>query len=97
MLPEAVHGVVDKLAVGATSEPVQLLEGYVVLRLDGRRPAQQRSFEQVHQRAAELWQRDESQARWKKLIAELRQGAAIRIDESHYAPLRGPSEKPRAG
>jgi parvulin-like peptidyl-prolyl isomerase len=97
MLPEAVHGVVDKLAVGAVSEPVQLLEGYAVLRLDGRRPSQQRGFEQVRQRAAELWQRDEAQARWKKLIAELRQGATIHIDESHYAPLRGPSEKPRAG
>jgi parvulin-like peptidyl-prolyl isomerase len=52
MLPEAVHGVVDKLAVGQLAEPVKLLEGIVVLRLDGRRPAQQRSFEQVRDRAA---------------------------------------------
>jgi parvulin-like peptidyl-prolyl isomerase len=97
MLPEAVHGVVDKLAVGGLAEPVQTLEGFAVLRLDGRRPAAQRSFEQVQQRAAELWQRDEAEARWKKLIAELRQATPIRIDETHYAPTRGPSEKPRAG
>lgn len=97
MLPEAVHGVVDKLAPGALAEPVQLLEGVVILRLDGRRPATQRSFEQVRQRAAELWQRDEAEARWKKLIAELRQATPIRIDESHYAPLRGTADKPRAG
>ena len=97
MLPEAVHGVVDKLAVGALSEPVQLLEGYTILRLDGRRPAQQRSFEQVQARAGDLWQRAEGETRWKKLIASLRLATPVRIDDSHYAPLRGPSEKPRAG
>jgi parvulin-like peptidyl-prolyl isomerase len=97
MLPEAVHSVVDKLAVGAVAEPVQLLEGIAILRLDGRRTAQQRSFEQVKARAGDLWQRAEAELRWKKLIADLRQATPIRIDESHYAPLRGPSEKPQAG
>lgn len=97
MLPEAVHGVVDKLTVGAVAAPVQLLEGMAILRLDGRRPAQQRAFEQVQERAADLWQRAEADARWKKLIAELRKATTIRIDESHYAPLRGPDEKPRTG
>lgn len=97
MLPEAVHGVVDKLTVGGVAEPVQLLEGWSILRLDGRRPAQQRSFEQVRERAKDLWKRAEGQARWAQLIAQLRQGARIHIDETHYAPLRGPSEKPRAG
>ncbi|MBP6763915.1 MAG: peptidyl-prolyl cis-trans isomerase [Rubrivivax sp.] len=97
MLPEAVHGVVDRLELGAVSEPVQLLEGVAILRLDGRRKAQQRSFDQVQQRAGDLWQRAEADQRWAKLIAALRQATPIRIDESHYAPLRGPSEKPQAG
>jgi parvulin-like peptidyl-prolyl isomerase len=92
-----VHGVVDKLAVGALAEPVQLLEGWIVMRLDARRPAQQRNYDQVQARATELWQREQTELRWKQLIAELRQGTPIRIDESHYAPLRGSSEKPRAG
>ena len=87
MLPEAVHGVVDRLQPGGLSEPVQLLEGFAVLRLDGRKPAQQRPFEQVRARAAELWQRDEAQARWDRLVAELRSATPVRIDESHYAPL----------
>ncbi|MBL8332040.1 MAG: peptidyl-prolyl cis-trans isomerase [Rubrivivax sp.] len=88
MLPEAVHGVVDKMQPGQMSEPVQLLEGIAILRLEGRKPATQRSFEQVKVRAADLWQRQEGEARWKKLIAELRQGTPVRIDESQYAPLR---------
>jgi parvulin-like peptidyl-prolyl isomerase len=95
MLPEAVHGVVDKLQVGKIAEPVQLLEGVVILRLDGRKPAQQRAFEQAKARAGDLWQRQEAEARWKKLIAELRSATSIRIDESQYAPLPPPAEKPR--
>ena len=96
MLPEAVQQVVEKLALGALSEPVRLLEGVAILRLDGRKPAQQRRFEEVRERAGDLWQREEGEARWKKLIAELRQATPVRIDESHYAPLRGPSDKPSA-
>lgn len=97
MLPEALHGVVDKLKPRQISEPVQLLEGVAILRLEDRRAAKPRSFEQVRGRAADLWQRAEGQARWAKLIAELRQATVIRIDESHYAPLRASSEPPRAG
>ncbi len=97
MLPEAVHAVVDKLAVGAVAEPAQLLEGWVLMKLEGRRPAQQRSYEQVRERAGELWLRSEGDRRWAQLKAELRQATPVRVDESHYAPLRGPSEKPRAG
>jgi parvulin-like peptidyl-prolyl isomerase len=97
MLPEAVHGVVDKLKPAEVSVPVQTLEGVAILRLDGRKPARQRSFEQVKDRAAELWRRDEAEARWNKLIADLRRKATIRIDESHYAPLPSTPEKARAG
>jgi peptidyl-prolyl cis-trans isomerase SurA len=97
MLPEAVHSVVDQLKPGDLSEPVQLLEGVTLLRLDGRRPAQQREFDAVKPRAAELWQRAEADARWKQLIAELRNATPVRIDESHYAPLRTPADKLRAG
>jgi parvulin-like peptidyl-prolyl isomerase len=93
MLPEAVHGVVDKLQPRQLSEPVQVLEGVAILRLEDRRAALPRSFEQVRERAADLWQRDEAQARWAKLIAELRRASTIRIDESHYAPLRATSDK----
>jgi parvulin-like peptidyl-prolyl isomerase len=97
MLPEAVHGVVDALKPKEISEPVQLLEGIAILRLDDRRAAQQRRFEQVKERAADLWQREEAQARWDRLIADLRRATPVRIDESHYAPLPATPEKARAG
>ena len=97
MLPEALHGIVDALKLREISAPVQLLEGVAILRLDGRRAAQERRFEDVRERVASLCQRDEGDARWKRLIAELRRATPIRIDESHYAPLRSTSDKARAG
>jgi parvulin-like peptidyl-prolyl isomerase len=97
MLPEAVQLVLDKLQPKQLSEPVQLLEGVTILRLDDRKAAQQRAFEQVKERAAGLWQREEAEQRWKSLLAELRKATPVRIDETHYAPLRGPSERPRSG
>jgi parvulin-like peptidyl-prolyl isomerase len=95
-LPEAVHKVIDPLAVGALSEPVRLLEGVVILRVDERKPSQQRGFDEVRARAADLWQRAEGDARWQALLAGLRRATPVRIDESHYAPLRATSDKPGA-
>ncbi len=97
MLPEAVHSVVDKLKPRQLAEPVQLLEGVAIMRLEDRKNARPRGFDEVRDRAAELWQRAEGELRWNKLIAELRQGTVIRIDESHYGPQRGATDKPRAG
>ena len=45
---------------GRVVSQVQLLEGVAILRLDDRRAERPRSFEQVRERAADLWQRDEA-------------------------------------
>jgi len=97
MLPEAVHAVVDKLKPKGISEPVQLLEGITILRLDDRRASRQRPFDEVKERAADLWRRAEGDARWQRLINELRRNTPIKIDESHFGAPRGPTEKGRAG
>lgn len=96
MLPEAVQQAVDKLQARQMSDPVQLLEGVAILRLDDRKVSQQREFEAVKERAASLWQREEGEQRWKRLIADLRKATPVRIDESHYQPLRGAPERPRS-
>lgn len=97
MLPEALAGAVDKLKAHEVSEPVPILQGIAILRLDDRKPAQQRPFDAVKARAAELWQREEGEGRWKKLIADLRRATPVRIDESQYVPLPATAEKSRAG
>lgn len=86
MLPEAVHGAIDKLKAHEVSAPVQVLEGVAILRLDDRRAATQRAFDAVRDRAADLWQREEAETRWSRLIADLRRAVTIRINESQYGP-----------
>lgn len=88
VLPEAIQRqVIDTLKPGVPSEPVVLLEGVAIVRLDGRRAATRRSFEDVRVRAAELWVREQGEEAWRKLIAELRARTRILFDESRFLPL----------
>lgn len=92
MLPEAVQLIVDKLKPGAIAEPVQLLEGVAVLRLDDRKVAKQRAFADVRERAGDLWQREQGDVAWAKLIADLRKQTTVWMDESVFLPL--PAQAP---
>jgi parvulin-like peptidyl-prolyl isomerase len=87
MLPEAVQALVDRLKPGAIAAPVQLLEGVAVLRLDDRKVATQRGFAEVRERAGDLWQREQGEAAWTKLIADLRKQTTVWMDESVFLPL----------
>lgn len=84
MLPEALHGEVDKLVPGAISPPVRLLEGVAVLRLADRKPQRLRGYDEVRPRAAELVRRERSDAAWNALTAGLRKRAVIEIDRARY-------------
>ena len=97
MLPETLAATVARLKPSDISEPVQILQGIAILRLDDRKTAQQRPFDAVRARAGELWQREEGENRWKRLIADLRRATPLHIDESQYVPLPAAPEKSRAG
>lgn len=97
MVPEAVHQVVDKLKPGMVSEPVTVLEGVAVLRLEERRPSRRMAFEDVRKRAADLWKREQSNKRWDELLARLRRTADIRIlDRSRYPEPDSAKAAPQA-
>jgi parvulin-like peptidyl-prolyl isomerase len=96
MLPDGTDKVVEALKPGEVSEPVTLLDGVALLKLNERKPAQQRSFNEVRQRAGELWQRDEAEKQWKTLLADLRKKTPVRVNEALYMPLPKPAA-PRAG
>ncbi len=87
VLPEALNGSFSTLKRGEISEPVRVLEGYAIFRMEDRRPQRQRAFEDVKQRAGQLWQREEGERRWTALINKLRSDAAIKIDVSRYPEL----------
>lgn len=78
-LPQGVESIIDKLAPGATSEPLRLLEGVAVFRLAERKPAQLKTLEQVRGNVAELWAREHGETQWRELLARLRAGAQITI------------------
>jgi len=96
LLPDGVDKVADTLKLGEVSEPVSLLEGVALLKLAERKAAQQRSYAEVRERAGDLWQRDEGDKRWKKLIADLRKATPVRINESLYMPTPR-TAAPKAG
>jgi len=87
MLPEGTQQVVDKLEQGMISDPIRVLEGVAVVRVVDRKPAQQRTFDQVRERAGDLWQREQADEQWRRLIAELRANATIRINTARYPAL----------
>ena len=78
-LPAGIESEIDKLAPGAISKPLRLLEGVAIFRLAERRPAQLRTLEEVRGNVAELWAREQAEAQWRGLLARLRADAEIRI------------------
>ncbi len=87
MLPTVAQEAIDKLAPGALSDAVTLLEGVAVFRLEDRKAAQLRQFDDVRQRVADLWRREQSDRHWKEFIAGLRKSAVIKIDYTRYPAL----------
>lgn len=79
MMPAGVEGEIDKMAIGTTSEPLRLLEGFAIFRLAERKPAQLRQFEAVRRNAADLMAREQGEAQWRELLTKLRSGAQIRF------------------
>lgn len=88
MLPEPAQQAVDKLgAAGGISEPVALLEGVAVFRLDDRKPARLNGFEKVKTRAHDLLQRDRADRAWTTLVERLKRETPAQVDESRFLPL----------
>ncbi len=85
MLPEALQEKIDQLQEGVAAEPLTLLEGVAIFRLDERVPAKLRSFEEVHARAGELLRRDRAEAAWRELILALRARIPVRIEAPGFA------------
>lgn len=73
MLAPEVQQHVEALAMGDVSEPLRLLQGIAILRLDGRESAQLNAYSQVKTRASGLLLRQMQQQAWAQLVDGLRQ------------------------
>ena len=87
MLGDQAQQVVDALAVGEVGEPVTLLEGVAIFRLEDRPALQLLAFEEVRERVRGLWLREHSEQAWQALLTRLRADTVITVSEGHYLPL----------
>lgn len=98
MLAEEAQQAIDKLKPGEVAEPVRLLQGVAVLRLDDRTVARLNPFEQVKERAGELLVRDGGDAAWQGLTAKLREQNKVTIDKAALKALfTPPATEQRSG
>lgn len=95
MLGQTTQEALAELEPGQVSEPVVLLEGVALLRLEERRAARQREYADVSERAAELYREQRNQDRWQSFLAGLRGQASVTMDESYLQP--GGPDAPAAG
>ena len=99
-LPAPVEGVLEKLKPGQINpDPVRVLEGVAILRLDGTAPEELKSFGEVKERVRALWLREKADDAWNSHLAQLRKKAKVEIDESQFLPLAasgtGEKKQPR--
>lgn len=86
MLPESLQEKVDKFKVGEVNDPIQMLQGVGVFRLDDRISPKLRDFSSVAERATDLLHRERKEKAWQDLVAKLRAAATIVIHEPPAAP-----------
>ena len=82
MLSSEAQAVVDGLAPGEVSEPVRLLRGYALFRLESRTPPRLNEFSRVEERARSLLLRERKKQAWQETLSGLRKNTPITIDET---------------
>ena len=92
MLSSNAEAAIAELDIGKVSEPVTVLEGVALFRLTERLPPEQHAFADVESRAEDLWRRAESETHWNELLAELRSGSEVSVDNTYLASLPGSAD-----
>ncbi len=87
MLAPPVQKIIDTMKVGDVSQPITILQGVGIFRLEDKEEAKLSSFKQVRERAAELLLRDKRQQVWKRLIDKLWKVALIKVNKEHSSLL----------
>lgn len=94
MLPEPAQKAVDKLKPGESSDPVALLEGVGIFKLQARKAPVLNPLDAVRERCKDLYLRDRGEEQWTALLAKLRKDTPVKFDESRFLPLAKAGESP---
>lgn len=81
MMPDILHEKIDQMKVGDISDPIDVLEGVAVFRLNDRKIAKLRAYSDVAERARDLLQRERQEQAWKEFRETLRTKADIKYHE----------------
>lgn len=79
MLPDNLQAKINEYKFGEVSEPLEMLQGVGIFRLDERVPPKLQPFENVAVRAGELLLRDRQEKAWTDLVARLRSEAKVEL------------------
>ena len=82
MLADEAQQVIDKMKPGEVSEPLRLLKGIAIFRVEERVAPLLNPFERVVKRARELYIRETSDKNWQEFIEEMRSSAKVQIREA---------------
>jgi peptidyl-prolyl cis-trans isomerase C len=88
-IPKSIVEAAFKLqAMGDNSPPVKTEQGWVVLKMTGRRKALTRTFDEVKQTIKNRLYRDRRQDSMEAFVKNLRDKASIKIDEAKLAKVQ---------
>ncbi|MBF0160991.1 MAG: peptidyl-prolyl cis-trans isomerase [Magnetococcales bacterium] len=93
----------EKLEPGAITDPIMVLEGVAIFRLESRNPPVKVDFDKARERAQDLLMRERAEAAWATFKQQLWQQTPVQIDEaSYYLPLAPgeadiPKQRPAKG
>ena len=79
MMPDALQSKIDKLTLLVPEEPLTVLEGIAIYRLDERTKGALQDFSVVQVRARDLLYRSKSEQHWQNTVARLRAEAKTKI------------------
>lgn len=96
VVPEALQARIKEYQPGEIPDPLEVLQGIGIFRLDERVPAQLRAYDDVKTRARELLKRDTADKAWADLRERLKAAATIQIDEVRFV-VAAPTANQAAG
>ena len=82
MFSEEAQAAIDALTPSGISNPVRLLQGFAVFRLEERIAPKLNPFEEAADRAEALWVRERKAQAWQDLLENLRTHTAIEVNET---------------
>lgn len=88
MLAKPAQLALDKINVGQISEPVMLLRGIGIFKLDEKQDPALNAFDAVAERARKLLQRENSNLAWTDLLEKLRAQANIEINTAALSTIK---------